>query len=327
MKLSVIIPVYNVENYLSKCIESVLCPELEDYEIITVNDGSTDSSPEICAEYAARYPGIVVNVNKENGGLGSARNAGIEAARGEYLLFLDSDDYICENGIKEIYSCLAEDFDIAIFDFVTVDESGRQMLYTKGSGRQGTFSFDEYPELLHYPPNACNKIWKRELFADNGVAFPPRVWFEDLHTCPKLYLHAEKMLYFPKGWYNYLQRKGSITNTKNPARNLEIIGAVDSVCDYYKEKGVFEKYRDELEYMALYHQFITSCFRVNLADKKSSVQDMLQDDFTKKFPEYRKNPYIRKMPAKLKLILFMLEHKMYGAYNLMMTLNNKVKGK
>ena len=93
-KLSVIIPVYNVENYLGKCLGSVIYPELEDYEIILVNDGSTDASGSICAEYAARFPALVRVITTENGGLGRARDVGIDAAAGEYLLFLDSDDYL-----------------------------------------------------------------------------------------------------------------------------------------------------------------------------------------------------------------------------------------
>ena len=93
-KLTVMIPVYNVENYLKKCLDSVIYPELGDYEIVLVNDGSTDKSGEICDEYAQRFPALIRVITTPNGGLGKARDVGIDAARGEYILFLDSDDYL-----------------------------------------------------------------------------------------------------------------------------------------------------------------------------------------------------------------------------------------
>ena len=326
-KLSVVIPVYNVENYLRKCIDSVLYENLEDYEIVIVNDGSTDSSPEICREYALRYPGLIRLISTPNGGLGAARNVGIGQAKGEFLLFLDSDDTLSENALPEIMEALQEDVDICIFDFVNVTEDGRSLGRVRGCEREGCFSLEEYPELLFCPPNAWCKLWKRSMFTDFGIAFPGRVWFEDLHTTPKLYTHARRICYVPKGWYQYLQRAGSITKNKNPQRCLEIIGAVDSTVDYFREKGLFPRYREELEYMALYHQVITSTTRVSMIDWKSPVQKELYRNYAEKFPDYRENRYVKAMPVKLKLLLFYIEHGLYLPFHLTMRLNDIVKGK
>lgn len=325
--LSIIIPVYNVENYLKKCLDSFISEKLSDYEIILVNDGSTDSSPEICQEYSGNYPDFIRYVSKENGGLGSARNRGLEEASGEYILFLDSDDYLNKNALEEMLSLIKSGRDVYIFDLVAINESGKGMGYMKGCDSAADFSFEEHPELLFALPNACNKIWKRSLFSETDIRFPDRLWFEDLYTIPKLYLHAKSFSYAPYGWYMYLQRTGSITRSSNLDRNLEIIDAVESVTSYYKERGVFDKFKNELEYMALYNQVITSTTRVNLQDKRSPVQHKLFNSFKNQFPDYRDNPYVRSMPKKLKLLMFYIEHRMYGAFNFTMSLNELIKDK
>ncbi len=327
-KLSVVVPVYNVEKYLRKCLDSVIDESANDYEIIIVNDGSTDSSPSICREYAERYPTLIRFISTPNGGLGAARNVGIENACGEYLFFIDSDDYLAENAVGEMLELINQNHaDFYLFDLVSVTEDGRKIGYLKGFDTASCFKFEEHPELLFYPPNACNKIWKTSFFKDNGIRFPGRVWFEDLYTIPKLYPHAETIEYVERPWYQYLYRTGSITQTKNPSRCVEIIAAVDSVLDYYKANGFYHKYSEQLEYMALYHQVITSTTRVNLIDRKSDIQLELYENYIEKFPNYRNNPYVRSMPKKLKLLMFYIEHKMYLAFNLTMRLNDRIKGK
>ena len=124
MKLSIIVPVYNTRDYLAACLDSVLLPGAEDYEIIVVNDGSTDDSGEICAEYERRYPDLIRVITTENSGLGAARNVGLEAARGDYLLFLDSDDSLEKGALSEILAAIDGGFDIGIFDLRQVNPSG-----------------------------------------------------------------------------------------------------------------------------------------------------------------------------------------------------------
>lgn len=324
-KLSIIIPVYNMENYLCKCLDSVIYEDLLDYEIVIVNDGSTDSSPQICEDYAKRYPKLINYVSTPNGGLGAARNVGFENSKGDFIFFLDSDDYLSENAVSEVLNELNSHLDILVFDFVNVTEDGRVLSITKGCNRSGEFSLEENPEFLFCPPSAWNKIWKRSMYAESGISFPGRVWFEDIYTTPKLYTLASKIGYVEKAWYQYLHRDGSITKNKNPKRNIEIINSIDSVLSYFKENNLFEKYRVQLEYLALYHQVIVSTTRVNLIDYKSDIQKALYEDFVSKFPNYKANTYIKSMPAKLKLLLFFIEHKMYRAFNFTMTLNDKIK--
>lgn len=326
-KLSVMIPVYNVEAYLRKCLDSVIYPQLSDYEIVLVNDGSTDSSGDICREYASRYPELIRLITTENGGIGKARDVGIDTARGEYIIFVDSDDYLSENAVPEIMETLALDFQMCIFDIRSVNEDGKLLKLIPGCKRDGEFTLESYPELLFDMPSAWNKIYRRSLFTDNGIYYPSRVWYEDMYVTPHMYAKAGKMLAIHKPWYNYLQRAGSITNSKNTQRNLEIIPAVNAMLSAYRAEGLYEKYRLQLEFSAFYNQVLTSSTRVNLADWRSDVQDKLYSDYLEKFPDYLENPYIRDMSKKYKLLHFFIRHRLRLCLHAVMLMNNIVKGK
>ena len=327
MKLSIIIPVYNTEEFLSSCLDSVIYTNLPDYEIIIVNDGSTDNSPAIAQDYHKRFPELIRVINKENGGLGDARNHGIMAAQGEYLLFLDSDDKLAPGALCEIMTEANSDFDIFIFDIQQTNIDGEYIGIINGAEKSGSFSLDEYPELLFQAPAACNKIIRRSLFTDNNILFPGKVWFEDLHTIPKLYIYARKIVYKPLKWYLYLMRSGSITNSKNTQRNLEIIDAVDEILNYYCKNGRFEEYFAQLEYMAFYNQFLTSSVRVNLVKWNSPVLTQLSENFVEKFPDYKNNSYLKSVPAKYKLLENFIRNKHWLLMHLMMKANNLIKNK
>ena len=323
MKLSIIVPVYNVEKYLAKCLDSLIHPELEDYEIIAVNDGSTDSSPAILEDYALRYPALIRVIHKENGGLGSARNAGNEVAAGEYILYVDSDDYLLPEAVAELMEICVKGYDICFFDAEAVDEDGKVLFYVNGHDKQGDFSFENEPGLLLGAPNAWNKLFRKSLM--NGIEFPGRAWYEDIRTMPKLYLDSAKCCSIKKPYYRYLQRQGSIMSSKNIARNLEIIEAFDDLCSYYKKHNAYDKYANELEYLVFYHQYICAVVRVCLADKKSPLANRLRDDFIGKFPGYKNNPYVKNAPLKYKLLDRLIYMRMYGAVAAIMGINEKIK--
>ena len=325
MKLSVIIPIYNVQDYLAACLDSVIAPGSTDYEIIAVNDGSTDGSPAVLADYAERFPGLVKTVATPNGGLGHARNVGISLARGEYLLFLDSDDTLSPGAIREILGALDGSFDIGVFDFVSVDKQGRVLRYSKGCGKEGGFTLSAYPAFLLSPPNAVNKLWRRALFIDSGISFPDRKWFEDLATIPRLYLRSGTIRTLPHPWYRYLQRDGSITRNTDAARNLEMLDAIETVMTDYERSGAFGKYHRELEAMAAYHELLTSSTRVNLIDPKSPVQDALVSDYLARFPGWRDNPYIRAWPKKHRLLLSLILRRRRRLLHALLKLNEARK--
>ena len=334
-KLSVIIPVYNVEEYIAKCLDSVVEPgrrwqaagQEPGYEVIIVNDGSQDRSAEIAEGYVLDCPGFVRMIDIENSGQGQARNVGIEAAAGEFLYFIDSDDYLIPGGMEEVLALTEQDFDICLFDSIAVNTEGRELKYMAGCKRQENLSLEEYPELLLEGPDVWNKVFRRRLFTDNGIRFTPRVWFEDLRTIPKLYAFTDSICYVPKALHRYVQRPGSVTNTQKVQRNLEIIPAVDELIVFYKAQSRYEQLKDVLEYLAFHCVFLTSSVRANLADWRSPVQEELMQDFLGKFPDYRENPYVKGMSRQHKLLDHLLRRRMRLCVHLLMTLNNRIKDK
>ena len=334
MKLSIIVPVYNTEAYLAKCLDSLTDgahPADGAYEVVAVNDGSTDGSRKILAEYCDRYPGLVRPVDTPNGGLGHARNCGLAVARGDWVLFVDSDDYLTPGALPEIFDALdaAEraGADAAVFDFVHVDEQGNTLASFSGCEREAAFTLEEFPEFLFSPMNAVNKLWRRSLFTDTGITFPPRLWFEDLATSPKLYLHCRRFLPVHSAWYCYLQRRGSITNSTAAGRNIEMMTVTGKVLDYFREQGMWTRYRSQLAYTFFYHEFLTSVTRVNLIDPKSPIQRLLRDDYRTHFPDYRENPYFLQAPKKYRLLERLIRHGNWQGVHLLMTANNRMKGR
>ena len=335
IRLSVIIPVYNVEGYVAKCLDSLISPvaeaislgEAPEYEIIAVNDGSTDSSPAIVQDYVNRYPQLVHLISTENMGQGHARNVGIDEAKGEYLYFIDSDDYLAPGAMGELLKTLDGDYDILIFDSIAVNTDGLELEYRNGCMRDNDLNLSRYPELLLQSPDVWNKIFRRSLYIESGVRFTERVWFEDLRTVPKLYHYTDRIVYLPKAWHRYVQRPGSVTNTKKIERNLEIIPAIDELVEFYKSTAEYPEIKDALEYLAFHSEFLTSSVRANLADWCSDVQDKLREDFLGKFPDYAANPYVRTMSRKHKLLTALLMHRQYLAVHIIMKLNNRLKVK
>ena len=327
MKLSIIIPVYNVAEYLPACLDSVIYPELGDYEIIIVNDGSTDNSPEIAAGYAASYPSLIRLINKENGGLGDARNAAIEPAAGEFLLFLDSDDKLVENAVPEILEELTSDRDIIIYDIQPFTPDGILLEKMPGCKRSGMVNLKCYPELIMEYPSGCNKICRKSLFVDTGIRFPARVWYEDLRTMPKLYLHTDKIYSTGKAWYLYLIRPGSITNSAKLQRHLEIVDAVDDLVGYYKDKNRFDEFKNQLEYTAFHNQFLTASVRVCAVDATSQILSQLRQEFITRFPGYKNNPYINSISKKHRLLSTLLFAGRYKSVAAIMKINDLIKKK
>jgi glycosyltransferase involved in cell wall biosynthesis len=316
-----------VEGYVAKCLDSVISENIKDYEIIVINDGSTDSSKKIVQDYVNRYPHLLRLISIENSGQGQARNVGIEAAQGEFLYFIDSDDYLIPGGIEAIYQLLEQDFDICIFDSIAVNMSGQELEYRCGCKRRENISLAEYPGLLLENPDVWNKIFRRSLFVENNIRFTPRVWFEDLRTVPKLYAFTDRIIYSPQALHRYLQRPNSVTNTQKVARNLEIIPAVDEIISFYTQLGRYDELKNVLEYLAFYCQFLTSSVRANLAQWNSPVQDELMNDFLCKFPDYKSNPYVKSISSQHKLLSFLLMHRLRLSVHVLMKLNNKLKNK
>ena len=213
--VSVIIPVYNVERYLKKCIDSILNQTYKNLEIILVDDGSTDCSSKICDEYAKNDTRILV-IHKANGGQSEARNIGISESKGEYIFFVDSDDYIEYNAIETMLE-IAENknADMVIADIYSVNEKGEILNEGKGQytfQNESLFSAEEAAQAfaeLDWGP--WNKLYKRSVH--KNIYFPKGKIHEDEAIMFQLFERCDKIVYTNVRLYNYLQREGSTTST------------------------------------------------------------------------------------------------------------------
>lgn len=243
-KVSIIVPVYNIERYISKCIDSLMRQTYKNIEIILVDDGSIDKSSHICDEYSNKYENIIV-IHQENHGLSAARNCAIKKVTGSYILFVDGDDWIEEKTV-EILVWLMEEDDA---DITAIIKTGHH--FESGEVIIG----DSYKMLLHMLNTSCFEMWgklfKRELFDD--IKFPEGKIHEDLYTIPKLIAKSNKSVVYHKGLYNYRQREDSIMVNAASDCYYDLIQCciegIKTSGSVFKEK----EEREDLEKWYLYH--------------------------------------------------------------------------
>lgn len=304
-KVSVIIPVYNVENYLRKCLDSLVNQTLQDIEIIVVNDGTPDNSQEIIDEYVKKYPKKVVSIIQKNGGQGTARNTGLLHATGEYIGYVDSDDYVEKNMYEELYTKAKEDnSDIVICGNNVVKETYE--LISKE---------DVDKEFLLGKMAVWNKIYKKSIIIDNKIEFRSKIWYEDLDFTMKVYFSSKKISYVDKHLYNYLLREGSTMNNNNIERNLELIQAFDSLIDYCRDKKIYNKVKDKIEFLCVYHMYIFAITRVlntnNKYKDKLAIINKFKSYINNNFPKFKQNKYLYLLPKRRKVIYNLINLKFY----------------
>lgn len=242
-KVSVIVPVYNVENYLERCLESLVNQTLEDIEIIVVNDGSTDNSQNIIDRYKKAYPKKIVSLRKKNGGLGDARNYGLKYASGEYIGFVDSDDWVNKETYEYSYKVAVEKkLDIVIYDIIFEPNLKKLKMELE---EDIIYSLKKNKKLLLIDPSVCNKIYKSDLFKQNNIIFPNNIFHEDRPTIVEILYYSERVGYVNKYFYHYLKgRQNSITTQINEKKFIDIINALNMIEKFLKDKDIYEEYRE-----------------------------------------------------------------------------------
>lgn len=226
IKFSIIIPVYNVEPYLERCLDSVLSQDFASMEAILVDDGSRDKSGAMCDQYAGKYPWIKV-IHKKNGGLSSARNVGIEEASGEYLFFLDSDDYIAEDMCGKLAEYLRTYPGV---DMISIDGYEEAVSYRKPMRRipvesPSCASGEDYLIRRYSQRNmnveACIYLFRRAFLMEHGFQFVEGILHEDVEFTPRVIEQAEKILEVPDAFYYYIVREGSISTRRDRTKNIQ----------------------------------------------------------------------------------------------------------
>lgn len=242
--ISVIVPVYNVEKYLHRCVDSIIHQSYHNLEIIIVDDGSTDDSAVMCDEYSALDNRIVV-IHKQNGGLSSARNEGIDIAHGEYLSFIDSDDYIDKFMLEKLYTALTEnDADISVCNYQNVYENdfqgmhivNQEIKFNVVTPLEAISKTDNLEQM--YSVVAWNKLYKKELFLN--IRYAEGYIHEDAIIMHRLFGECEKIVIIPDRLYFYQRRNGSIMGIGFNIERLDLVRAMSDQIIFYHEKGWYE---------------------------------------------------------------------------------------
>lgn len=324
--VSIILPVYNVERYLPKCLDSLVNQTLKNIEIIIVNDGSPDNSNIIIDEYQKKHSKLIKVLNQKNQGLSDARNNGLKLATADYVVFIDSDDYVDYNMIEKLYNKIIDDnADVIICGNRVVDEKGNIISCTYPNN----FNYSNLTERTIFG-NMCawNKIYKKSLICDNKLKFRSKVWYEDIDFSYKILTLSKKTSFLEDNLYNYLLREDSIMNSQKANRNLELILAFDEMINYSKNKHIYKKYYNAIEYLCIYHIYITGITRIiNIkTDKKTKKSIIMKfSNYLKlNFPNYRKNIYLKKLSRNKKIVYFFIEIKQFWIINLIFKIKKGV---
>lgn len=319
-KISVIIPIYNVEKYLKKCVNSVINQTYKNLEIILVDDESPDNCPEICEEFKKLDNRIVV-IHQKNKGLSGARNSGIKIATGEYLVFHDSDDTIDETCIEDLYNCLKKyNTRISVCGKKYEFENGK-IVYKYNEIFDKCYNFedamDEMNKFYYFDMSACGKLYHKSLFKE--LEFPVGKLSEDYYVMYKIFKDADKVAYISKPMYNYLQRQNSIS--KNKKINEEFITAaynqMKDLEDYSErmKKIVHVAYASaNLTVFNLYIKQKVKCPKIKVKQFKQAVKENLSY-----INEYKELSKAKKLQFKLFLFnkwIYILSFKIYKKKNL-----------
>lgn len=286
-KVSVIVPVYNVEQYVEKCLQSLVKQTLDDIEIIVVNDGSTDNSKTIIENFinSHKYANIIY-VEKENGGLSDARNYGMKYATGEYIAFLDSDDYVKSTIYEKMYNKAVEEK----ADYVECDF---YWSYPKKNKVDTGFRYTNKKEMLVYARVvAWNKLIKMNIIKD---MFPVGMHYEDVEFFYKLLPNIQKFAFVEEPLIYYVQRENSLVN-KQGAETAQIFNVLDNSIEFYKKNGLYNEYKEELEYTYTRLLLCSSLKRIKAIKDKDIRSQLTYDtwrNLNTKFPEWKNNKYLK----------------------------------
>lgn len=255
-KFSIVIPVYNVEKYIGKCLESVKSQTFKDYEVIIVNDGTQDDSMKI----AVKYPFTIIN--QENQGLSVARNRGVKEASGDYLIFLDSDDYWEKDLLKELTKSIKNDPDLVRFQIKQIDENNNSVDYKEKGfrGLSGEAAFNKIVKF-HFVENAWAYCIKRKYWLKNKFQFAEGKFHEDFGIIPLVIIKAENVNSIEYVGYNYFQRANSIMNNNNYEKTKR------KVEDFYQHYLFLKKQINKTSFnKKVFMSFISNSLIIKIAE-------------------------------------------------------------
>lgn len=310
--ISVIVPVYNVENYLRTALDSLVAQTFKDFEVILINDGSTDLSGKICEEYASLYPNFFV-YHKENGGQSEARNYGLKKAKGEFITFLDSDDYFEPNAL-EVFMQIQQKYDV---DIVSTMEN--EVYKVELNKEDSNIQISEKNIRIFDNRTFLEKaLYNDEITVSNGgkllkknvlnITYPNGKIYEDLYVFSEIALNSTKIAHTDIKLYNYLIREGSTVHSSFKKNQYDFFEAID-----HNENIIFDRIPDDIEIKkALIAKRVIGSFILSNQAIKSSKEDL--KEIQKKIRPYYLNLILNRkvsVPRKVQASLFLLSPKVY----------------
>ncbi len=304
MYLTIAIAVYNGENYIKRCLDSIIKAKKKyqgdkEIEILAINDGSKDNSLEILKEYENKIKNYKI-INKTNGGVSSVRNYAIDKANGRYLWIIDVDDEILEDSLNNILEL--EKKDVTMFNYM-IKEPKHYYKNITSIEYLKNISLIEKKELLLQAGAMWKFVFEVKFLKQNLLKLINISVGEDLNFTIKSLLNATSMSFYNIPIYKYYINDNSIMTSKNIERKRDIFLSLTDIEKYFKEKGAFETYKEELEYLFIHHMLYVAYVDIVLIDKKSAVLDELLSYVNKNFPSWNKNKYLKKQNIIKRIIL------------------------
>jgi len=314
IKVSVILPVYGVAQYIEKCTESLLSQTLREMEFIFVDDHGPDNSIELVKkkiEGHERQEQFVFLRPEHNVGAGMARNYAVPHAKGEYLAFVDSDDWIEPDMFELLYyeAKAKGDTDLCFCQIQKDFTDGQpSQVVVNPAIKSGAFEGEEKKSFLtHYVSMFSTYIYKREMVVANDIHFPESRSADDSFFVTSALLFANSMASVDKPLYHYILRPGSVTTTKDSTKYQKRLATFSSLMQYLKEHGVYEKYKEEVDYIYFKKGYLSSVFNYvsNSLEPRKEIVGEIREEMEKQIPEYKSNPYIK---GALRLLDWMLRN-------------------
>lgn len=314
MKLSIIVPVYKVEEYLGECVDSLLSQTIDDYEIILVDDGSPDNSGKIADEYAAANPDMIRVLHIDNGGQGRARNFALDIAKGDFVGFVDSDDWVTHDMYEKMYTRAAETgADVVVCDFME----------RFADGRESVLPASLQDNWLGSAGSSCNKIFRRSLVG--ALRFPVGLWYEDFYFSAVMLLRSKHTEFIAEPLYIYRRGQESTMHNNNAAKNLDMLTIMDML-----EKGMVPaRYKDDFEFFLVNHVLLDSISRLAKQDapERKEVIGKLRQYVQAKIPKLSGCGSYKKESRKRRLIMWMNYHRLEDAGQFILKINQTLHGR
>lgn len=302
--ISIIVPIYNTSKHLTKCLDSLVNQTLKEIEIILINDGSTDNSQEIALSYKSKYPTKIIYRTKLNEGQGVARNVAINLAHAPYITFVDSDDWIDQDTLENMYQLAQKNQSDIVACSSYIEEFNGQSI----KKNYEFYNSDTFKNYLLNNPGPCGKLIKKDIIIQNNLYFPKQRAYEDLAVVPLWGLVSKKITFIDKPYYHYLIHEGSTMKQLVYNDKLENIF---STMDNLSKNISHDKYHEELELIYIEHLLHAASlrfFHFNKIEKLHQINKIIKENY----PNWYKNIYFKQKSLKYKIICHLFYKERYS---------------